>query len=232
MAATLLVLAMIWGLYDETYTIRPWKSYQSRFVKLYSRFLAQASLGQAEVERQIKASPDYEKLDTAMQQAERAALPAATAIDRRINDELVPKILALNEPFQEIRSQVAALTYQIETSPSEALAKSALRARIEQLKSEKHFQSLSDQLESLKDEKSRLLQERVDLHAAGQHSPRPARPLPSPTRIPGASTATISALRASLSKVDTGVRQIHVQEADLVDRCESCHPRRARAESR
>src|ERR1035438_4536472 len=84
-SAALLVIGLLWGLYDETFTIRPWKVYQSRFVKLYSRFLAHASLGQAEIERQIKASPEYQRLDAAMQQAERAALPAADAIDRKIN---------------------------------------------------------------------------------------------------------------------------------------------------
>ena len=46
--------------------------------------------------------------------------PAASAIDKKINQELVPKILALNDPFQEVRSHIGALTYQIEVTHSES----------------------------------------------------------------------------------------------------------------
>ena len=43
-----------------------------------------------------------------MQDAEKAAMPGASAIDKKINTELVPKILALNDPFQEVRGHVGA----------------------------------------------------------------------------------------------------------------------------
>ena len=50
------MLSLIWGLYDEMYGIRPWKGYEARFEKLYSRYLASAKLGETANERQIKAS--------------------------------------------------------------------------------------------------------------------------------------------------------------------------------
>ena len=53
--SALLVLSMAWGLYDEMYGIRPWKGYEARFEKLYSRYLATARVGEAATERQIKA---------------------------------------------------------------------------------------------------------------------------------------------------------------------------------
>ena len=43
--SALLVLSLIWGLYDEMYGIRPWKGYQARFEKLYSRYLKTARSG-------------------------------------------------------------------------------------------------------------------------------------------------------------------------------------------
>ena len=88
-SSVLLVISMIWGLYDETYTIRPWKSYQARFVKLYTRYLKTAASGEAGVERQIKASPDYKQLDAALRDAEKAAIPGAQAIDRQIKPRKV-----------------------------------------------------------------------------------------------------------------------------------------------
>src|ERR1041384_4955585 len=135
--SALLLLSLAWGLYDEMYGIRPWKSYQARFEKLYSKYLANAKLGEAEVEKQIKASPDYRRLDSEMQAAEKAAMPEASAIDKQVNEDLVPKILALNDPFQEVRSHIGSLTYEIEVSHSES-HKESLRKQIEELKAETH----------------------------------------------------------------------------------------------
>src|ERR1017187_1844347 len=234
-SSVLLVLSMIWGLYDETYVIRPWKSYQARFVKLYSRYLKTAAGGEADVEKQIKASPDYQQLNAALQDAEKAAMPGASAIDRKINQELVPKILALNDPFQEVRSHIGSLTYQIEGSHSES-SKNSLRKEIAELRAEKHdialpgeaqkrsmdFQAMSDLLQSMKDEKSKLLQQRVDLMKQATDL-RVKRDLYLSDRIAEASTSTIAAVQNSLDKFDIQIRQIHVKDVDLVDRCESCH---------
>src|ERR1035437_2753173 len=72
-----------------------------------------------------------------MQEAEKAALPVASAIDKKINTELVPRIQALNDPFQEVRSHIGSLTYEIEVSHSES-GKNSLRKQIEELRAEKH----------------------------------------------------------------------------------------------
>ncbi len=233
-SSALLVLSMVWGLYDEMYGIRPWKGYQARFVKLYSRYLKTAAGGEADVERQIKASPEYKQLDSAMRDAEKSAMPAASAIDRTINQELVPKILALNDPFQEVRSHIGALTYEIEVSHSNG-AKDSLRKQIEELRAEKHslslpgeakkdmkFQEMSDQLQAWKNEKAKLLEQRVDVMKQATDL-RVKRDKYLSDRIAEASTATIAAVQNSLEKFDIRIRQIHVKDVDLVDRCESCH---------
>src|ERR1041384_5046058 len=139
--SALLLLSTAWGLWDEMYGIRPWKGYQARFEKLYSKYLTTAKLGAAEVERQIKASPEYRRLDSEMQAAEKAAMPEASAIDKQVNEDLVPKILALNDPFQEVRSHIGSLTYEIEVSHSDS-TKNSLRKEIEELKNETHKVSL------------------------------------------------------------------------------------------
>jgi cytochrome c2 len=233
-SSALLVLSMVWGLYDEAYGIRPWKGYQARFVKLYSRYLKTAAGGEADVERQIKASAEYKSLDAAMATAEKAAMPSASAIDKKINQELVPKILALNDPFQEVRSHIGSLTYQIEVSHSES-SKSSLRKEIEELRAEKHdvtlpgeakrsmdFKAMSEQLQAMKDEKARLLQQRVDIMKQATEL-RAQRDKYLSDRIAEASTGTIAAVQNSLEKFDIRIRQIHVKDVDLVDRCESCH---------
>src|SRR6478672_6638977 len=110
-SSALLVLSMVWGLYDEAYGIRPWKGYQARFVKLYSRYLRTAAGGEADVERQIKTSPDYKRLDAEMQAAEKHDVSLPGEDQKRSMD----------------------------------------------------FKAMSDQLQAWKDEKAKLLQQRVDL---------------------------------------------------------------------
>ena len=38
-SSALLLLSFGWALYDEVYGTRPWKGYEARFEKVYSRFL-------------------------------------------------------------------------------------------------------------------------------------------------------------------------------------------------
>ena len=132
-SSALLVLSLVWALYDEAYATRPWKGYQKRFVGLYSKFLKQTRPSAADVEAKIKASSDYKKLDSDMQAAEAKVRAQAKAIDDEINLKLVPQQLALNEKYQELRSEVGALTYQIEITSGES-SKNSLRKDIEKIK--------------------------------------------------------------------------------------------------
>src|SRR5437763_5178847 len=234
-SSLLLLLSLVWGLYDEMYTTRPWKSYQSHFVKLYTRYLKTTAGGEAQLEAQIKASPEYRRLDADMQSAEKAAAPEAAKIDRHINQELVPKIPALNDPFQVVRSHIGALTYEIEVSHSDS-HKESLRKEIEELKKETQkvdlpgesqprvmdFKAMGDQLQDWKNEKARLLQQLVDIRKPATDL-RTKRDQYLSDRIADASTATLAGVQNGLEKFDIRIRQIHVKDVDLVDRCESCH---------
>ena len=50
--SVLLVLSLIWGLWDEIYGTRPWKGYEARFQKAYSSYLARAKGGQTKSTKQ------------------------------------------------------------------------------------------------------------------------------------------------------------------------------------
>src|SRR5580704_11792959 len=132
-SSALLVVCLVWGLYDEVYGTRPWKGYEARFEKAYTRFLRSSAPGEATRETQIKASPEYQKLDRERKEAEDAVAPQVGEIDRKVNQELVPRSLALNDPFQEVRGHIGALTYQIEITKSQS-SKESMRKEIEELK--------------------------------------------------------------------------------------------------
>jgi len=236
--SALLALSLVWGLYDEVYGIRPWKGYQARFERLYRSYLSNARLSEADREKAIKAQPEYRALDRDTLAAEAAAMPAASAIDTEVNGYLVPNILALNDPFQEVRSHIGALTYQIEVSKSDS-TKESLRKQIVELRAEAHkvslpgkdgkgekrdmtFPDMEKQLAEWKARKAELLQKRVDVmkHATELRAERDKY---LSDRIANASLDTLSSVENSLARFDIRIRQIHVKDNDLVDRCESCH---------
>jgi cytochrome c551/c552 len=232
--SAVLVLSMLWGLYDEVYGIRPWKGYQARFEKLYARYVKDLRTPEAQRETQIKASPEYRRLDAAMRAAEEAARPEATKIKAEV-DGLAPKIQALNDPFQEVRSHIGALTYQTEVTKSES-GKDSLRKQIAELRAETrkvtlpgesqprvmNFDQMDQQLKAWKDHKAELLQRNVEVTAKAD-ALRKERDKYLTDRIADASTATLDSVQASLANFDIRIRQIHIKDVDLVDRCESCH---------
>ena len=229
--SAVLVLSMIWGLYDEVYGIRPWKGYQAKFEKLYSQYIKDLQTPESQHEAQIKASPQYKEMDAALKAEEAQALPLAQKNTDQVN-QLTPKVQALNDPFQEVRSHVGALTYQIEVgSPS---SKESLRKQIGELKAETHKEKLPDgekmmtfdqmdqMLKDLKSQKAELLQKNVVILAKA-NGLRKQRDQYLSDRISDASTTTLDSVSTSLSKFDVHIRQIHIKDIDLVDRCESCH---------
>jgi cytochrome c2 len=237
-SSAILVLVMGWALYDEIYGIRPWKSYQAHFVKAYEKFLKSAEPGETALEQQIKKSSEYKNLDQQMQAAEKAVASQVGAIDRKVNQELVPRTLALNEPFQEVRSHIGSLTYEIETTSSQS-SKEKMRREIEEIRKETktvklpnpdgsttseqlNFQQMSDRLDAMKAEKARLLLQRVDLLKNATEL-RARRDKYLTDRIPDASDATLAGIQRKLDTFNITIKQIHVKDVDLVDRCESCH---------
>lgn len=237
-SAALLLLSLGWALWDEVYGIRPWKSYQSRFVKVYSQFLKNVRPHEAEVEKQIKSSAEYQKLDREMQAAEKSVMGRVGEIDREVNYQLVPQQLALNEEFQVLRSEIGALTYKIEVAGSEQ-SKNSLRSDIEKIKkrvvavklpnpdgSTKKVDYTYDQmdrdLQAWKARKAQLLQERVDLLKPATEL-RAQRDKYLTDRIAEVSADTLAGVQRKLETFSPGIRQIHVKDVDLVDRCESCH---------
>ena len=84
-ASALLVLSFVWGLYDEVYGTRPWKGYEARFQKIYTAYLKKTLPQEVSSERQLKASPAYQKLERDAEAAEKSVYPQVAEIDRKVN---------------------------------------------------------------------------------------------------------------------------------------------------
>lgn len=235
--SALLVLSLVWALYDEIYAMRPWKSYQAKFAKVYAAFLKKDKPTAAEVEQKIRASSEYKKLDTDMKAAEESIHARLKVIDDEVS-QLVPRQIALNEKFQELRSEIVAITYEIETTSSDS-GKKSLRGDIEDVKKRKVtvklpkpdgseepkeyiYTQMEADLDAWKTRKAQLLQNRVET-AKPATLLRTQRDKYLADRIAEASTETLAGLENKLTNFNISIRQIHVKDVDLVDRCETCH---------
>jgi len=235
--SVLLVLSLVWALYDEIYAMRPWKGYQARFARLYSAFLRREKPVEASTEAKIKASSEYQRLDGELRAAEEAVRAKVKAIDEEVA-LLTPRILALNEKFAEVRSKIVALTYDIEVSGSDS-RKNLLRQEIEEVRQESHtvklpkadgseeeveyaYPKMDSELNAWKLRKARLLSDRVALLKPANEL-RAKRDKHLADRIAEASTELLAGLQNKLGQFDIKIRQIHVRDVDLVDRCETCH---------
>ncbi|MDE2758400.1 MAG: hypothetical protein OXI92_17840, partial [Acidobacteriota bacterium] len=241
-SSLLMIVSLLWALYDETYGLRPWKDYQKRFAGLYSRHLRRIQPAQARAEQAVLQSAEYKKLSDAVTKAQDSIAPRLSDLDRETNRIVSRRLSVITEPFAITRSEIAALIYQIETSTSQS-EKEALQRQIDAIKArevtlrlasangsgevvEKQETFNFDQLEA---EFNRLQARRAELGAQRAELVKPSTELRGERdtllndRLTGLTASQIRGLRARVRNFELGIRQIHVAEVDLVDRCESCH---------
>ena len=87
----ILMLTLVWALYDEVVTLRPWKDYQARFAGLYAAHLKQLKPQQASREKEIKESDEYRRLQQQIEEASQAAAKQISAIRNRIANGIAPR---------------------------------------------------------------------------------------------------------------------------------------------
>ncbi len=237
--ALLMVVVLLWSLYDEHYGQRPWKHYQERFVKSYTALLEKQIPLQAERERQVRQSPDFQKLEQDLAAAEKQVASEIAEIDREVHGMLTPKIAILNKTFAEARGTIDSLTYEMETASSsgskEALLKKIAAAREKSLDAElpesdgsvkkttfRNFQELEEELTSLKTRSDALESKRAALLKPADDL-RKKRDAYLKDHLDGLSESQLQSLLRKMQSFPIDIRQIYVPGVELADRCESCH---------
>src|SRR6185369_5955831 len=102
-SSLLLVVTLIWSLYDEVVGQRPWKNYQKDFVAKYSEYLDTAKELQGNSEKTVKATPEYQALNDEFKSVEAEAKSKTDPIDAQVK-KIDGKITAVTDPFQNVRS--------------------------------------------------------------------------------------------------------------------------------
>src|SRR6266581_5225815 len=229
----ILMATLFWALWDEAFGQRPWKAFQSEWKDRYIAFLKTAKSKSAQSEKQVEQNSDYQQLEQAYEQAYKAAQPHRDELQKQITD-LNAKIIAVQNVFTDRRAYANSLTYEIETETS-ASSKKSKQDDLAKYKAKKstveypdghreqyNFQQLEARYNALKDERTKLSAELGDvLKPVTEASTKASQYISdhmvdlTPTQIDG--------LRKKTSEWDPKIQQINVADANIVDRCESCH---------
>src|SRR5437870_2374972 len=229
----ILMATLFWALWDEAFGQRPWKAFQSEWKDRYIAFLKTAKSKSAQSEKQVEQNSDYQQLEQAYEQAYKAAQPHRDELQKQITD-LNAKIIAVQNVFTDRRAYANALTYEIETGTSASNKKSeqedlakykAKKSTVEYPdghREQYNFQQLEARYNALKDERTKLSAELGDvLKPVTEASTKASQYISdhmvdlTPTQIDG--------LRKKTAEWDPKIQQINVADANIVDRCESCH---------
>jgi len=236
-SSLLLVLSLVWSVYDEIYGQRPWKNIQERFVQRYTEFLKKTKPKQAAAEKAVRQSSEYQELEKVVLDAEKAILAQKAEIDTA-SEGITRRLQALTDPFAVTRSEISALVYQLEVATSQA-RKDSLTREIEQIKSrpirislhgaDGGVERVSFNFTKLEEEFNALQQRKAELATRRGELERPVGELRAKLdvfmkdRMTGLTEVQVEGLLNKMSSFEVDIKQIHVKSVDLVDRCESCH---------
>jgi cytochrome c551/c552 len=229
----LLMATLFWALWDEAYGQRPWKTFQNEWKQRYIAHLSKARPASDKSVKEAESNPEYQKQQQAFQQADAAAKPRRDDLQKQIMD-ISAKILAVQNVFTDKRAYANSLNYQIETEPS-ASGKESKRKELAEYKTklwsveypdgqkEKYnFSQLEEKYNELKDERTKINAELSDVlkpvnTAGAKLSAYLSENMVdlTPTQIDG--------LQKKTKEWDPKIVQINVADANIVDRCESCH---------
>jgi len=233
LAMVILIASLFWALWDEAFGQRPWKAYQHAWKERYAAFLKTERSAFAQEQKQVQQSADYQELEHAAVQAEQQARPQRDAIQKQLTD-LNARLLAVQNVFTDRRAYVNALTYEMETDTS-ASAKKSKQEDIDDYKKKMatvefpdghkerfNFQQLEERYNDLKTERTKLSAELGEvLKPASDASTKASQYLSE--HMVDLRPDQIDGLRKKTAEWDPAIVQINVAEANIVDRCESCH---------
>jgi len=239
-SSLILVMTLVWALLDETYFLRPWKRYQRQFVQLYSSYLKKLQPVQGQSEDAIRKSATYQQLAKQIDDARKAAAPELDRINKELTTVIQPRLSDVTPEFQTVRSHIAALTYDLEHAASDSARKS-IQSEIDEVRKEKHsltvtktdgsgtservqwdFAQMESEFNRLRDRRAELQTQIIKINAPRTELEAKLAAYVK-DQMTGLTREQIQGLLQNMENFKVEIKQIHVKEIDLVDRCESCH---------
>ena len=233
-ATVLLMATLFWALWDENFGQRPWKAYQHEWKDRYSTFLKTARTQSRDTQKDIEGSADYQKFKQDYDSASQSAAARIKGINERLRD-LSGQILAVQSVFTDRRAYVTASTYDIETETSPS-AKQRKQKNLEEYKKEsttaempdgkkksfKDYEELEKTYNDLKNERTALSAELGEL-IKPVNEKKELVDFYITDHMVNLTPSQLAGLQNKTEAWTPKILQINVPEANIVDRCESCH---------
>jgi cytochrome c551/c552 len=232
-ATVLLIITLFWALWDEAWGQRPWKAFQGEWRTRYSAFLNTARSKSQASEKDIESNSDYAVLNASWKKASQDAAPQMIEVRKKL-DNANARLLAVQSVFTDRRAYVNALTYEYETSSS-ASAKASKAKEIREYKDRKatvefpdgsrkqfNFEELEKTYNDIRDEKTKIS---LELGEVGKPATEAKTNMDEymTDHLVELTPQQIDGLKKRAAEWDPTIVQINVAEANIVDRCESCH---------
>jgi cytochrome c551/c552 len=232
-AMLVLTATLFWALWDEDFGQRPWKAFQNEWKTRYSAFLKNAHSQSDTSQKEVESNSEYLALKQSYESAAKDAAPRIKEINEKLRD-LGAQILAVQNTFTDRRAYVSASTYAIETetSGSSKQSKQSDLAKYEQevttvnypdgSKKTYDYPHLEETYNELRNERTALSAELGELIKPVNEQKAKVDAYVSDHMV----SLTPSQITGLLDKTEAAspkIQQINVPEANIVDRCESCH---------
>src|SRR5580704_11438314 len=232
-AMLVLTASLFWALWDEDFGQRTWKAFQNEWKTRYSAVLKNAHSQSNTSEKEVESDPEYLALKQAYERASQDAAPGIKEINEKLRD-LGAELLAVQNTFTDRRAYVGASTYAIETETSDSSRQSKQRD-LDKYKQEVttvkypdgssktyDYPHLEETYNDLRNERTALSAELGELIKPVNEQKAKLDGYVSDHMVsltPPQITGLLDKTEASTPKI----QQINVPEANIVDRCESCH---------
>jgi len=238
-SALLLVISLGWALYDEVFGLRPWKSYQRRFVSLYSEYLQKQIPKQRAAEEAIRAAAEFQALEQELKDLENAVAPKLAEIERQAT-LLDQRLSVISDEYTTLRADVGARIYRIEHTSSPKGKKSLeddlnkfkrgpfvvklpvaeSGGRLEKTKFT--FEQLEDEFNRLQAEKGKVLAQQAEI-LRPRSELQQKRDAYLQDHLNGLTAEQLEGIQNKMDAFTIEIKQINNPDAGVVDRCESCH---------
>ena len=232
-ATVILIATLFWALYDEAWGQRPWKAFQDHWKDRYAAFLNTAKSTSAKSEQSVEKDPQYAALKQDYEKAYQDSKAQAEEARKKLDDASA-RLLAVQSVFTDRRAYVNALTYELETSTS-ASSKASKQKDIDSYKAEQAtvefpdgtkqkftFPQLEEKYNEIRDERTKLSLELGDVLKPATAAKAKMDEYISDHMV-DLTPQQIQGLRKRATEWDPAIVQINVADANIVDRCESCH---------
>jgi cytochrome c551/c552 len=232
-AVLVLMATLFWALWDEDFGQRPWKHSQQEWKTRYSAFLKTARSQSSASQKDVEAAPEYQAVKLSYERASQGAAPRIKEINEKLRD-LSGKILAVQNVFTDRRAYVNASTYEIENETSNS-AKQRKQKNLDEYKQEVttveypdgskqkyNFPQLEETYNELKNERTALSAELGEIIKPVNAQKEKLDAYIS-ERMVSLTPSQLAGLQDKTEAWEPRILQINVPEANIVDRCESCH---------